>query len=502
MTPSRFKFCWLESDGDGLPSRGRRVDSGEAGTDRIRARRAGATNRQRRIGLSSLIDGMTKNKIIRLSVCMALLVAAVGLAIYNWLTGAGAPAGLLLLGVTLTDQQLKEFKSLMEEIKGSWSHLPDKIKEIESTVAEVEGFYRTSAREFNAFKGGHPSARLKRSPGGVVSDECARHLGALVVMAGEIQGKLSSCQNRDELLNEARTVFGMEQRASLTSSDVPLPLGYGKEVAELVWAYGQGRKYCTVVPIGNATVKLPRLKTSPAFGFIDQSASVPEKSPQVEFVDFTALKAGGIVRFPSEIEEDSIIALGNWLAKYASREMAKWEDTTLWLADGTATYKTRIGVCKKASDLGFKVQLATTKTKPSDIALADLRLLRSKVDAAALQDSAYYAHPSMESLFVSFNNNTNGTVYIVGPNGPTLDGFPVRWIGVLPVYDTIAHINQFQVTFGAQNYWNIGLRRDMDIAISRDAYFTTDEIAMRVLERFDIGLLADQAVAVLQLAAS
>jgi HK97 family phage major capsid protein len=112
-------------------------------------------------------------------------------------------------------------------------------------------------------------------------------------------------------------------------------------------------------------------------------------------------------------------------------------------------------------------------------------------------------HPTMESFLAGFNNATNLTPYVAnGPSGPRLDGFPIRWIGVMPIYDTSAHVSQYQAYFGDQSYWYFGERSPIDVQVSRDVYFATDEVGIRALERFDIQLMADSATAVLQLAAS
>lgn len=421
---------------------------------------------------------------------MALLVAAVMAVVWPLFGGESAAATLAVVG----GAPLEEIKGLLLDSKSRIEKFTTEVKgEIDEVRGQVDGLRK------GAF------SRASKSGAGGISDDCARHLGSMIVLGFEERGKLADNVHRERLVRDASAVlgFGSESRAAVTGTDIMLPIGYARQVTELVLQYGMGRKYSTVIPVGNATARLPRLKTSPAFGFIDQSATVPEKVPQMEFVDFTALKAGGLIRVPAEIDGDAVVPLGQWLANYCAREIAKWEDQTLWNADGSATYKTRVGVCKKASDLGNKVQLSAGNTAISNITLANLRTLRSKIDAAALSEAAYFMHPSLESLLASFNSATNLSPYQAsGPNGPTLDGFPIRWVGVLPPYSTTPAINTFPLTFGAQRYWHIGLRGEVEIAVSRDVFFATDEIAVRCLERFDIGLLADNAMAVLQLAAS
>src|SRR6185503_948329 len=60
---------------------------------------------------------------------------------------------------------------------------------------------------------------------GKVTDDCARFLGAVVLLTGERNGKLNhlSERQRDSLLGESRDILGLHQKAALTSSDIPLP---------------------------------------------------------------------------------------------------------------------------------------------------------------------------------------------------------------------------------------------------------------------------------------
>ena len=164
-------------------------------------------------------------------------------------------------------------------------------------------------------------------------------------------------------------------------------------------------------PLGAGTVKLPRLKAGEddfaflGIGTAGLSQNVPEKRVAAELITFTANKMGGLIRIPTEIEEDTFIPLGQFLARYIGRQLAKLEDKTMFLADGSATYADCTGVgpyC--AANPTYLQQLAATKTKPTDATINDFRVMRSLVSPAALvDDPAYYMNPTMESLLATFN---------------------------------------------------------------------------------------------------
>ncbi len=143
--------------------------------------------------------------------------------------------------------------------------------------------------------------------------------------------------NRESLVARSLGVLRLETRTALSSSDIPLPTQYSGEVVALVGMFGTARKYGTVFPLGAATVKLPKLKTDPTFGLLAQSTAITEKSPQTEWVTFTPEKFGGLVRMPNELDADSIVDLGRFIAEYAARQFAYSEDWNFWRSTGAAS---------------------------------------------------------------------------------------------------------------------------------------------------------------------
>jgi len=426
----------------------------------------------------------------------------------------------------LTPEQLKEFESILNEFKALSEFIPG-LKELGAVeggfaaLKALPGLFKTE--QDRADKLHSEVKRLSKqlfenTPTGVrwvdtgsgpkipyVTDDCAKYIGAMAVIRAANSNKLKGA-NADDMVQRSAGFLNMEAKAAIAATDIPLPVQYAAQIVELVYAYGQARKLCTVYPLGAATVKLPRLKTGePAFAFIAVSGNVLEKVPQMEFVTFTPGKAGGIVRIPSEIDADSIIAVGQFVARYIAREMSKLEDVCLFAGDGTATYNSINGIGAQATaDGGNAIQiLAAGKTKPSDITLANVRSLRSGVTGAVLKSAKYYAHPTMESLFVTFNTSATVVPFQRRPDGSaTLDGYEVVWVNTMPVYQPQANASAYQLYFGDLSWWYFGERMAMSVETSREVYFATDEIGIRALERIDIHQMGQASTAALQLAAA
>jgi len=430
----------------------------------------------------------------------------------------GKPQRQLYLSA-LTPEQLKEFEGILNEFKELAKFIPGlkDLGAIEGGFAALKalpGLFKTEQDRADKL---HTEVRrlskqlFENTPTGVrwvngqghVTEDCAKYIGGMAVIRAANANKLKGA-NAEDMVQRAAAFLGMEAKTAIAATDIPLPVQYAAQIVELVYAYGQARKITTVYPLGTASVKLPRLKTGePAFAFLAMSGAVGEKVPQIEFITFTPGKCGGIVRIPSEIDADSIVAVGQFVARYIAREMAKLEDNCLFIGDGTGTYNSIQGVGKQAVTDGNVLQLTAGNSAPSAITLANCRALRANVTGAVLKTAKYYAHPTMDTLFVSYNTSATVVPYQrLADGSATLDGYPIVWINTMPVYSTSATLNAYQIHFGDLSWWYFGERMSMAVETSRDIYFATDEIGIRALERIDIHAMGQQSSTSLQLSAS
>ncbi|MCX6924553.1 MAG: phage major capsid protein [Verrucomicrobia bacterium] len=420
----------------------------------------------------------------------------------------------------LTPEQIAEFQQILMGMK-SYSSL---FESLPARLNSLEKDNNSMRADLNRYKkaglaglagGGYGVRWVGNVP--FVSDECAKALTSVFVLqCGQIDGALEhvvgDASARERIKGYAAANLGIETRTAMSGTEIPLPTVYVPQVVELVWKYGQARQYATVFPLGAGTVKLPRLKAGEDdFGYFGagtagMSQSITEKRVTAELVTFTANKGGGMIRIPYELEEDTFIPIGQFLARYIARQLAKLEDKTLFLADGTASYASQTGVgpyC--AANPTYLLQLAGGKTKPSDATLADLRNLRGKVSAALLSggfDAAYYINPTFEPMLRGFNQYPNFIIYENVNGKPTFDGWPVRWVGVTQPFLTVAAASTFIAFFGDLSYWYLGERGAPRVEISKEVFFATDELAMRALERIDVEAMGIDAMAALQTAAA
>ena len=231
------------------------------------------------------------------------------------------------------------------------------------------------------------------------------------------------------------------------------------------------------------------------------SAAFTEKSPTLGFASLESHKIGGIVITPREIDDQSIVRFGQFMAMYGAVEFARAEDTWAFLADGTATYESVTGICKTAETNAKIVTLAAGKTAPSDAVLADFRAMRRLVSTACLaRGGKYYLNATWEARLRAFNNNQNDPyVFTYRPDGTaTLDGFPIVWTEVLTAYDTAATASSYLAVFGNLKFWWMGERGNPRIDTSADVLFAYDQLATRFIEEIDFDYNALNAASTLK----
>jgi HK97 family phage major capsid protein len=425
----------------------------------------------------------------------------------------------------LSAEQVEEFQDILRCLKAEYPNIKEqggKISTLEKLFDGLQSQVRTLKRA-GIGSAGHSGVRwIGNVP--FVTDECAKSLTSIFVLdcsrtKGALEQMVPDEAARQRILQLSLDNLGVQQRGGgvLSTTDVPLPTIFMPQIVELVFAYGAARQYATLFPLGSGQVKLPRLKAGEDdFGYLGigtagMSQNVPQKEVTAELVTFNANKMGGLIRIPTELEEDTFIPVGQFLARYIARQFAKTEDKTLFLGDGTPAYANQTGISAYCvANTAYLLRLGAGKTMPSNSTVDDFRNLRAQVNPAILgnmaangqTNAAYYLHPSFEPLLRSFNKYPNFVIFETVNGKPMFDGWPVRWIGVSQPYSETAVAPSTPLAFfGDLSYWYLGERGTPRVEISREVFFQTDELAMRALERIDIETMAIDAMATLMTAA-
>jgi HK97 family phage major capsid protein len=402
-----------------------------------------------------------------------------------------------------------ELQTLLTEVKSDSAQikaLPETFKTLQDQTGQLQE-RMTDVRRLLASRSS--ATHCGTRPAGRVSDECARHIASAFILLCDKSDKLDAlCSlpaQRDALIKFARQTLGVTTRNAVTAADVPLPAEYGGEIRELISDFGVARRKMSPYPIGMGAAKPARMGVRPSFGSIAMSGAFPEKSPTLSFASLESHKIGGIVRLPREIDEQSVVAMGQFLARYGAVEFARAEDLWAFTADGTPTFEGVKGILQIAKDNNKHLVMGVGKTKPSDATLDDFRALRRNVNKAALNGrlSAYYLDSTWETRLPSLKTQAEPNVYQRLPDGSAmLDGYPIVWTDVLEPYGTVASADKLIAVFGALSFWWMGEHGAPRMDTSEHVWFANDQLAVRFIEEIDFDYMATDATATLLTAAS
>jgi HK97 family phage major capsid protein len=404
------------------------------------------------------------------------------------------------------DPQVLELQAAVREIRGGYAQVKDlpatiKTLEAENTrlTQELEGVRRLLTNY---------TPRAPRPPG-QVTDDCAAFLGATFVQHCAASGKLEALSSvsteRDAMLTSARDVLGITTRNAVTTGDIPLPTQYSGQIRELISEFGVVRRKMSPYPIGRGVAKPARMGVRPAFSSIVMSAAFPEKSPTITLASLESHKVGGLVKLPREIDEQGIVAMGQFLARYGALEFARLEDQWAFLADGSGNFEGVKGIVTIAGENSRTLSLVAGKTKPSDATLDDFRALRRLVNKAALNGriSAYYLDTTWETRLSAFKTQAEPNVYQRLPDGSAiLDGYPIVWTDVMEPYGIIPAAGKTMAVFGALSFWWFGEHGSPRLDTSDQVFFQNDQLAVRFIEEIDFDYCASDATSALITAAS
>jgi HK97 family phage major capsid protein len=390
-------------------------------------------------------------------------------------------------------KKLQETEGGMEAIKGLPGLMKAEQKRFDELHAEVKKIIKSRMQERSI-------SRRK----GQLSEKAAAELGGTFVLMLARSNKLEQCLPeaalRTALMAETKGLFGIDVEKTLGTADIPLPVQYFSEIKDLIAEYGVIRNKMMPWPLSGGTDKPPRLKTRFGLTSVAMAAQLASKGVQIEFASLESHKVGGIIYTPRELREQSIVALGQYIAKLSAIAAAQVEDEYGFLADGTAGYESIKGVVQIATENDAKIVLAAAKTSTSDVVVADFRKIFGKVNSRVRTTGEWYMNNTWEAYLPELNTQANQYTFRYDNAGRALlFGRLINWTEVLAPYSEDANPSAPIAVFGALDYWWFGTRTGgLRIDESSDFAFDYDLIATRIIEEFDFDYMAKDAAAVVK----
>lgn len=273
-----------------------------------------------------------------------------------------------------------------------------------------------------------------------------------------------------------------------------VPEEFDNDLIDLREKYGVFRQFARNRTMTRDTKRIPRRTGGLTAYFVGENTAVTESQKGWDQVNLTAKKLMVLTKYSSELDEDSIIDMGNDLAREIAYAFALKEDQSGFNGDGSSTYGGMVGVRTAFTALSGTIAniaglVVGAGNAYSELTLANFTDLVGRLPQyAAERDPRWFVHRQfywsvMVPKLLAEGGVTLAEISRMGDQLPFL-GYPVTFSQVMPSADANS---QVCALFGSLDLSSsFGDRRETTIASSTHLNFAEDEIAIRGTERFDI----------------
>ncbi len=256
--------------------------------------------------------------------------------------------------------------------------------------------------------------------------------------------------------------------------------------------YGVFRQEATIVPMGRDTVNWPRRSGGLTAYFVGENQVLTESAASWDNVNLTAKKIGVLTRFSTELDEDAVISIADWLTNEIAYAYSVKEDDCGFNGDGTSTYGgirglTVWGIDSTVAGSKFTASVAVFST----LTMTDITGMMAKLPRYALPNAKFYMSQvafatTFERLIASAGGNRIGT--LDGSIAYRFLGFPIVISQKMPLVQSTL-TGAVMMAFGDLRLAAaMGERRQVTIKRSDERYFDSDQVGLLSTERVDINL--------------
>lgn len=241
-------------------------------------------------------------------------------------------------------------------------------------------------------------------------------------------------------------------------------------------------------PMSGQSESIPRRAGGLTPYFVAEAATITASDMTFDQIKLEAKKIAALAAVTSELTEENIITVADMLAMEMAYAFADKEDECGFNGDGTSTYGGIQGL-KSVLAAGSIQDAATGNNSFGTLDLLDFENCCGKLAQYPGVSPKWYIHSagywaSMARLMNAAGGNTTENF----GNGPMRSflGFPVEFVQVLP--SSTGTLSETIVAYfgDLRMGTTLGTRRDFRVDVDSSVYFTSDMLAVRATERFDI----------------
>jgi HK97 family phage major capsid protein len=290
---------------------------------------------------------------------------------------------------------------------------------------------------------------------------------------------------------------GVEARAmgstSANSGSAVVPDVLSSTVIRLVDQYSAFAQNATSVTMPSDVLQFPRRSGGTTAYWIDENTAITASDPTMNQVSLTAKKVTGAVVVASELLQDSIVSIADFIATELGLSLANAVEAAAWSgnpanAPGVAGLVTsHTGGLLASSGATYAASLVTgAGDTPDEITKANLLAMMAAVPQHSRQGAKWFCSPFFfATCMQALDLNQGGSVGLSQGMGLTFLGSPVVLTDRLPSgADSTGVVMALYGNMANSSYY--GVRQSIEIASSDQVNFLSDQTVIRAVARVAI----------------
>ena len=265
----------------------------------------------------------------------------------------------------------------------------------------------------------------------------------------------------------------------------------------LLERYGVYRANALPMPMGAGSSLVPKIDGLLEVTCPGEGGAATEKEPEIATISLTPKTLVALTAYSMELEEDSLVALGELLADLFARSFAYYEDLFGFLGDGTSTYfgfQGITGALRKvdATIANIKSLVVGAGNAYSELTLANFNSVIGTLPDMADGNAKWYEHRYFYyTVFVALALAAGGTsasevIIGAGQKQKLQLGYPVEFTQVMPKAEANSQICSIFGDLRQGAY--LGTRGGLEFASSSERYFEKGLIAVRGRDRVAVNV--------------
>jgi HK97 family phage major capsid protein len=362
-----------------------------------------------------------------------------------------------------------------EKVAKGFEAAGEKIQTVEMTVEELKVAVNQFAKMLRQYgkaamtghlDNGEPYKRFWRT------DEDAKRFGELIL-----------CTLGRKDMGEGTNIGG----------GVLVPEDLSAQIIQKLGLYGKFRRDALVVPIGSASQWFPKIESDMTVYCPGEGGAITISDMQFSQVKLIPKTFVALAAVSNELDEDSIVGIGEIIGLSATRSMAKKEDEIGFVGDGTDTYFKMSGICQALLDVDAVIGniaglVVASGNAYSEITLTDfdnvIAILPEDVDETAkwyMSKKFFHTvcYPLAQAAGVA-----NLFEILSDRKQKSFKGYPVEFVHCMPSTEANSQVCALlgDLMMGAY----LGDRKALTLEQSKDVLFTNNQLGIRGVERIDI----------------